>query len=533
MGIFDDLADRYEGIKTNVAEKMKEASFTAPPTINTDNKEKFGTFRMSEDDDIKERVNFTPATFPPDAAAPFRPGPTNEPLYGEVQGDYNSLKSDYDKKMHTLFKLTNDQMFRSSGKGGFYNETQNSIRNLDRFGHRIQSSTSELCGLTFITRPRLNLTTAVIKQDPVLIMLDTTQRTRLEYEDSSKIKNNILGWDNNVLDPTAQGESQLGLANPESAAFVIRMLLDTKLARSDRYAPILKRSPFLDQYNPWLAPAMNNLVGISGFPDPTLNVFTTEGGFYEEQLSMVAGSDRCRKSFELMLDFNDIQNGLVMAMFQFWTDWMALLRVGITTPYLEDMYFRRLNYTVSIYRFMFDPTRQVITRYAKCTGCFPRAIPVGSLFNISPGEVYSNAAARFQVPFTCNVFEANKISIIHDFNTLARRYCPTINDPKGNFVTAHPSDPSYNYCGLPYIYDTPQGLRMLWRYEKDRDPNLEYGLVDGVSRSLEDTAQAIYELDQRKQQAFTDASYGRQMAQLKNDFPTMNADGSYGMDNIG
>ena len=74
-----------------------------------------------------------------------------------------------------------------------------------------------------------------------------------------------------------------------------------------------------------------------------------------------------------MLDFNDIQNGLVMAMFQFWTDWMALLRVGITTPYLEDMYFRRLNYTVSIYRFMFDPTRQVITRYAKCTGCFPRA----------------------------------------------------------------------------------------------------------------------------------------------------------------
>ena len=50
---------------------------------------------------------------------------------------------------------------------------------------------------------------------------------------------------------------------------------------------------------------------------------------------------------------------------------------------------------------------------------------------------------------------------------------------------------------------------------------------------IEDTAQAIYELDQRKQQAFTDASYGRQMAQLKNDFPTMNADGSYGMDNIG
>lgn len=356
---------------------------------------------------------------------------------------YRDLLTKYSIRREHLEKVVTDQAFRSSGKGGFYNQLQNNLSRIDKFGHRVMNSTAELSGLTFITRPKLNLSTSTIKQDAQLIMLNTT--------------------------------------NPTSIAFYLRMLLDSKLSKSDVFSDFVKASPMFNMTNPWLVPAMNNLTDISGFPDPTMDVFTSEGGFMNEQISFPAGSDRCRRTFEIQMTFNDVQYGVLLAMFQFWFEWMALLNQGIVTPYMEDMEQRKLPYTVSIYRFLFDPSRRYITRWAKCTGCFPRAVPVGGVFNISQGEVFASSAAKFTVPFTCNVFEYNKPTIIQDFNALATRYCPYI--ASSHYLTAA-MEPQSNFIGLPYIISTTNGLQMLWRFRPEENQNYPSEVLNGYIAEL-------------------------------------------------
>jgi hypothetical protein len=373
--------------------------------------------------------------------------------------EYGDLLNSYSIKREDFHKHITDQVHRMSGKGGFYNQFQNTLTRIDKYGHRIMSSTAELSGLTFITRPKLNLSTATLKQDPQLIMLNTD--------------------------------------NPNSIAFMMRMLLDTKLCKSDAFSELVERSPLIDKRSPWLTPLMNNLTDISGFPDPTMDVFTSEGGFFNEDISFAAGSDRCRRTFELQMTFNDVQYGVIMAMMQFWFEWIGLLNQGVVAPYMEDMEQRRLPYTVSIYRFMFDPSRRYITRWCKCTGCFPRAVPVGGVFNISQGEVFSNSAAKFTVPFTCNIFEYNKATIIHDFNILSERYCPQITTDA--YQTAA-LEPQSNFIGLPYIISTKNGMQMVWRFKKEDNQNLHSSVFAGYVTELSEMSARLNMMETSEQQ---------------------------------
>ncbi len=70
---------------------------------------------------------------------------------------YLELTRQHSELERILFAIITDQVNMSSGRGGYYNQIQNTLRNIDRFGNRAMSSNSELSGLTFMTRPKLNL----------------------------------------------------------------------------------------------------------------------------------------------------------------------------------------------------------------------------------------------------------------------------------------------------------------------------------------------------------------------------------------
>lgn len=358
--------------------------------------------------------------------------------YGNIQGTF--ANSDIIK--HLIAK-TIDAASHYSGYGGSTNTLQNFLLRIDRYGNGLVPTNSMYRGFTFITRPRLNLTGANLHQHSLMNTLYT--------------------------------------ANERSVAFMIRALLDTRLANGEplllgslppsetitdevlEFSEAARKSPLFDVHNPFFTPLMNGLVGISGFPDLTLQTESTQGDFHGGDFTYAKGSDLMNRTEELSLEFRDIGGSIILSCMYYWCMAIALLAKGVMLAYPDDIYERRLNYTVSIYRFITDRTGTQVQWWAKATGCFPKSVPVGALFNISQGESLVASARNFTIPFVANNFEVNDVGTLFDFNALMRRYQPDITNENEFISVTNGCDPEHSFNSLPYLVTDSTGIRLDWR----------------------------------------------------------------------
>jgi hypothetical protein len=357
------------------------------------------------------------------------PIPTPDPIQKTTSGSTAAGPSSSqptqftDDQLRVLFDTATQQAFRSSGAGNYYSLYQTILSQYDRFGVNALLPNHEVVGYTFITRPKLNLSTTSLRQDRVLAMFDT--------------------FDN------------------KSLQFAVRCYLDTYYSGRSDIIPLATACPFFNIESPFIIPLSNNLVSVAGWPDPVLDTETTDGGFFSEDMTMVKGSDRLNRTYDITLTFRDIQGGFIIALLYMWIRYIELVVRGDTTAYPEDIAARRINYTCSIYRFVLDPSRQFITKWSKATGCFPKSIPIGNIFNFGEKENFIHSAAQYSVPFTVNKIEIMDPIIFRDFNTIARRFSPTVQS-FGKLNGAKPASlsPDHNFIGLPYI-DTEGGFNKL------------------------------------------------------------------------
>lgn len=95
--------------------------------------------------------------------------------------------------------------------------------------------------------------------------------------------------------------------------------------------------------------------------------------FHSGDFTFVKGSDMLVRTTELSLEFADVHGSIILSCIFYWCLLMALQAKGIIQAYPDDIYEQRLNYTVSIYRFITDNTRKYILWWSKATGCFPKS----------------------------------------------------------------------------------------------------------------------------------------------------------------
>lgn len=316
-----------------------------------------------------------------------------------------------------------DTVSQSMGGGKFRSQTETFFQGLDRFQHNLIPPNAEHSGLTFITRPRLCLSGASVKLQPEFAPLDTI--------------------------------------NVQSMGYTLRCLLDTQYSRVN--AIHASKCRLVNTSNPFFTPLCNGLIGISGFTDMTLQTETTPSGFHSEDQTYVSGYDQLNKSYDLSLTFKDIQNGPIMAIFYYWLLYMGYSAKGMMPCYEDDLEARRMNYTVSIYRFRLDPTRRFITGYAKATGCFPKSLPMGSLFNYSEGELYNSDVGKFTIPFAVNKLEYNKYPILVDFNMLVNRYNNNLSNENYQYKNTYNMNAVNNYSGIPWVDSETGKLRLVFR----------------------------------------------------------------------
>lgn len=326
-----------------------------------------------------------------------------------------------DDEIRRLYSLVNEQSYRSVGAGNHAASYQTILSQFDRYGANTLPPNHEVAGYTFITRPKLNLSTTSLRQDRVLSILDS--------------------------------------ADPGSLLFAIRCYLDTNYANRKDVSPLSLLCPFFNKASPFLIPLSNNLVSVAGWPDPVLETETTTGGFFSEDFTMVKGSDRLSRTYDITLTFRDIQGGFIIFLLYFWLRFIELVVRGDTVAYPEDVAARRICYTCSIYRFVMDPSRRFITKWAKATGCFPRTVPIGNFLNFGERENFIHSAMQYSIPFTANKVEIMDPIIFRDFNTIIKRFSG-YNDVTIRTLREAGTDPSENFIGIPYI-DIFQGFNEL------------------------------------------------------------------------
>lgn len=351
--------------------------------------------------------------------------------------EYKNFTKSPDNIVSYLMDTVTDIGHRGSGKGGYFNRTQLTMSRTDRFGQNPMTSNSENVGLTFITRPKLNLSTSVIRQDPVLSTLDT-------------------------LDPT-------------SYTFAIRCMLDTEFANRSIAKNISRLCPWFDSDVPYINMLSNNLIQIDGWPSFDLAVSPSADGFFSENQTIAKGSDFLNQQYDLSLTFRDIQGGPVMALFYYWVYWIALLCRGDVWRYMEDTLGNRLCYTCGIYRFVLDPSKRTIVKWAKATGCFPRSVPMGQNFDISDRTHFISSTQEFSIPFVANHIEYWNPNTFTSFNRIMDRYGGPMFTVDGKSLRDDriPLDntASNNYKGIPYINTWEGRNELMWLATKDEIGN--------------------------------------------------------------
>lgn len=314
-----------------------------------------------------------------------------------------------------------EMAFETSGAGGQHTQLAQVFSRHDRFQRSLLPKNAVFSGFTFFTRPRLCLRDYNICGDRKFSVLRTTDNT--------------------------------------SIPFAIRCLLDTQFASDSDKA---SNCPLFDKMNPFLVPLCNAVRSVSGFNDPALVTETTEGGFFSEDQTYVIGGDRLARTYDINCMFRDFPGSPILAIIDYWCQYMANLTDGSMNQYADAIDLNRMDYTVSIYRFLMDRTNRYIARWAKCTGCYPVSPPSGVAFNLNEGEFMVNAASELNVPFKANRIEYDDPVILKEFNMLVRRYAKQDIESAG--LHAFSQVAQNNFAGIPYIRPADdQGVyELLW-----------------------------------------------------------------------
>lgn len=336
----------------------------------------------------------------------------------EAKGRVDHIIAPPSNSESLLDYLTNVS-FQSSGMGNYYNQFAEFFSCDDRFGRSILPRNSEFAGYTFITRPRLNLSSANLIADRNFAPIDTM--------------------------------------SINSVPFMLRCLLDTQFCKDEYDAA--SRCALLNYFSPFNTLLGNAMQSCTGFMDPVLQTETTEGGFFSEDQTYAIGGDRLAKTYDISIQFRDVQGGPVLACLDYWTRYMANLTDGTFIQYPDAIDRNRLDYTVSIYRFIVDRSKRFVTKWAKCTGSFPRTAPIGVPFNKNMGEHFVTASGEFSVPFVVNHIGYNDPIILKEFNMLVERYAaPVMTTEIYNAKAVN------NFHGVPYIIaNRANGIELVYR----------------------------------------------------------------------
>lgn len=279
-------------------------------------------------------------------------------------------------------------------------------------------------GLTFFTRPDLNLSYDNIKGERIFLPLLTTK---------------------------------------ENSMFrAIRLLLDRRAFDGEFGNTIV--SSLIDNSNPFICLLSNNLLSMSGWPDVVLDTYTSKEGRAREAWSMGDSKTRNFTVQSMSASFRNMVGDPITLLFFYWVNYISLVYEGRISPKPYMIVENEIDYMTRVYRLVLDPTRRYVRKISCCGAAFPTSVPIGASHNFSIDSPLNQENKDISINFQMMGFDYLDPIVISEFNTVVAMFTGTIlseesgkyvqlakRDEKGNLIKEEDELSLLNHRALPYI----------------------------------------------------------------------------------
>ena len=308
-------------------------------------------------------------------------------------------------------KKTVNRISKRTGLGSLSSAMTNTLKGINHRGAgNAVPINKDSDGLTFFTRPRLNLS------------YDNAAMVRMLMPMLTDNKNTMQRYLRTTLDPVGE---QRGV--------------DT---------------PLVDPKNPFIPLLTNNLTSMSGWPDMTADTFTSEEGIYKEAYSFIDGVSKNYSTFDITANFRNLSGDPITLLFMYWIQYATNVYEGIINPYPEMIVENEIDYQTRIYRLVLDDKRTYVNKIAACGASFPMASPLGAAFNYDMQEPFNRENDQISVPFRCMGVDYQDPVVVQEFNTTVTYFNPGMRDGQREqyYTKIQPHErPFFNYRGYPRI----------------------------------------------------------------------------------
>lgn len=322
-----------------------------------------------------------------------------------------------------------EKITRYAGRGGHQSAL---AANYYGFNHRNIGAplpkNTDTFGYTFFTRPRLRLSYDNLISDRTFALLN------------SKDKHSVHRWVRATLDPVQRSSTD-------------------------------NTSPLVDANQAFIPILTNSLLSLSGWPDITVDTYTSPQGLRKEEWSMADGFSKYHSSFSLSAEFKNTINTPITELFHYWTQYQLMVHEGLMHPHFESTVENEIDYQTRIYRLTMDASRTYVTDIAATGIAFPLASNLSSKFDFSRDSIYNDNTDTVSIPFQCTGAIYKDPILMSEFNLTVQTFNMHMHDSlRGRlFIMLRPNEVNlFNHFGYPRI-DLETGRLEWWVYKTDYD----------------------------------------------------------------
>jgi hypothetical protein len=291
-------------------------------------------------------------------------------------------------------------------------------------------------GLTFFTRPQLNLTDDNASALRQMVPLLTTADVSIQR--------------------------------------MVRKLLDPRIDLP---------SAIVDDQMVFMPMLTNLLLSCTGWPDPSLDVHHTKPGVRKEVQSIVDSVTDQYGEFNLQTSFRNMEGDPVLLLFKMWQDYMSAVFTDELMPYPDFIAMNEIDYNTRVYRLVLDRNRRIVQKIACCGAAFPLNVPFGAAIDYTHEHPINANNHEVQIRFECNGYRYNDHIIVRDFNAAVGIFNPGMRDNPAAKMIQIPQEllSLFNSRGYGYPYIEPDTLELQWFATPD-----QYNTVTlGYQRTIE------------------------------------------------
>lgn len=318
---------------------------------------------------------------------------------------------------------TLSNILRGNGFGGLGKSIVSTLYGFDITGTAPPAPlTAEHPGLTFFTRPLLNLSYDNIRNDRSFALLDNP--------------------------------------DPDSTNRYVRAMLDPM---SDWHCPAV------DPLNPFIPLLTNTVTSVSGWQEPILENYTTPSDRVRGQISMVDSAPYVNQIYPLSVNFRNIRTNPLGLLFHIWTRYMGLVYEGIFDPHPPFIAFNVKDYETRIYRVILDPSKRFVEEIIACVACYPLTDRAATRGDFNEGQWVNRDVDTYSQTFQATGAMYYDAVTVDEFNRASTFFNPNFADPEKRRSTMRQLWPAeykpLSYRAYPFI--NPRTAEFEWWISKE------------------------------------------------------------------